>query len=174
MASGDRTLKMVLEVKSGVLEENLTIVEDTGGGGTKNVNHKKLHKRATKKEFRDSMKDQSKFAFTELADPDHHTVIMREIGPHDEISFFCFEEFRISFYPHPDVIEEGDAPDGPFTKGGAEFTFDTARDLGGGSRPDKFQAGPYAVASKAKNQKFWKFLIVTDSGLTLDPCIITE
>jgi len=174
VANGDRTLTMLLEVRNGVLDENLTIVEDTGGGGTKNVNFKKLQKRGTKVDFRDAMKDPSKFAFTDLANPDHPTIVMRETGPHDEISFFCFEGFVISFQPHPDVIEEGDAPDGPFINGGVEFTVDTARDLGGAPRPDKFQAGPYAVATKAKNQRFWKFLILTTSGLTIDPCIITE
>jgi hypothetical protein len=178
VANGDRIVKMLLEVTGGVLEENLTIEEEIAGGNRKNIPHKKLQKRTTKREFRENMKDPSKFEFTELADPDHPTIIVRESpggGVHDEISFFHFEGFRIAFQPHPDVIEEFEtAPDGPFTKGGNVLLADTAVDQGGGASPEKFKAGPYRVAPSAKNQKFWKFLIITDSGLTLDPCIVTE
>jgi hypothetical protein len=172
---------MLLEVTGGVLEENLTIEEDVGLPTKKQIPHKKLQRRATKREFRDNMKDPSKFEFTEIADPDHPTIIMRESpggGAHDEVSFFHFEGFRIAFQPHPDVIEEFEtAPDGPFTNtGGSVLLADTAVDQnpGGGADPKKFKAGPYRVAASAKNQKFWKFLIITNSGLTLDPCIVTE
>jgi hypothetical protein len=174
MAKGDRTFSMLLEVKNGALEENLTVEEEDTGGIKKKIRHQKLLKRTTKKDYRDYMKDPSKFAYTHIANPDHPTIAMRESGPHDEVSFYCFEKFVISFQPHPDVIEDGDAPDGPFTKGGVEFTMDTAKDQGAPPRPDRYKAGPYAVATKASNQKFWKFLIVTDSGLTMDPCIVTE
>jgi hypothetical protein len=178
MPKGDRIFSMILEVKSGVLIENLIATEDDGTG-PKAFPHKKLHKRATKVDARNLMKDPSKFAISELGDSNHPTIIMRETpgaGAHDEVSFYHFEGFTVFFNPHPEVIEENESsPEGPYTNGGGTVvTFEAATDQGGAPRVDKFKAGPYHVAANAKNQKFWKFSIVTASGLTLDPCIIIE
>jgi hypothetical protein len=176
MARGDRTFNMLLEVRNGLLDETLTVLEEDQNANRNPIRHQKLHKRASKREFRDMMKDPSKFAISDMADPNHPTIIAREGGGfRDEVNFLCFESFTIFFEGHPDVIEDpANSPDGPFTSGGAVITSDTAVDQGGAARPDKFKAGPYRVAGNARNQKFWKFFVVTVSGLTLDPCIIIE
>jgi hypothetical protein len=174
MAEGDRIFKVVLEVHDGVLEEHVELKEDNGSGGTVTKPQKKLHKRETKKKFRDLMKDPSKFAASELADSNHPTVIMRE-GKNDTVTFFHFEGFTIFFQPHPDIIEENAAaPDGPLKNSmGNVVTSEAAVDTGIAG-PERFKAGPYKPASDSDEQLFWKFVVVTASGRLLDPCIITE
>lgn len=176
---GDRILTMLLEVKNGVLEETLTVTEEDTGPVKKPIPPKKTHKRLSKQSFREAMKDPSKFPQHEVADPDHPTIVLRENpggGVHDEVSFYHFEAFSIAFGPHPDVIEDtANLTDGPFTNSASTVVkFEAAADTGGPAGPMKFVAGPYKVATGAKNQAFWKFTVLTASGLKLDPCIIID
>jgi hypothetical protein len=177
MAKGDRNLTMLLEVKNGALVETLTVLEEDQSQNKKPIKHQKTNRRQPKMAFRDAMIDPSKFLQSDLADPNHPTIVLRESGQNgkDDVTFYHFEAFTIAFGPHPEVFGDlGQSPDGPFTNSGNNVvTFEASVDTGIPG-PQQFKAGPYKAATNAKNQAFWKFTVVTVSGLKLDPCIIID
>jgi hypothetical protein len=174
-----RKFEVLLDQDAGTLKETVSAKDvNTANNNEENIEVKKLKKRDIKLTYRQSMKDPTKFSQTHMADADHPTLIIRR-GAQDEVNFFCFEEFVISVGRDPNIEDEPTGSDVPFTKrvgaNDVTWTFDVSTDLGGGAPTAKrFKAGPYKVAADADQQRFYKFSILTKSGITLDPDIVTE
>ena len=179
MAIGDRTFKVLLEVISGVLTETVSAQVEGPGGVLNPLPIKKLKRRQMRVDYRSAMKDPSRFPQTDIADINHPTLVLRRPGGGggpgaDSVTFAHLEEFVVTLQRDPEILEDGGDPEGPFTAGGNVFTFALGQIIAAAPANERFQAGPFAVHVDSHNQKFWKFSVVTKSGLKLDPCIIID
>jgi len=161
-----------------------SLIEDVvgnDGGPMTPAALKKLKKREMRMNYRSVMKDPSRFAQTHMADLGHKSVVMRRAA-NDEVTFFCFESFVITFSRDPEVEEEFDTPITPFVTppgggGGVPVFGATAVGPAGAAQPaDKqFSAGPFRAHPNAEAQRFYKFSVQTGpSNLSLDPDIVIE
>jgi hypothetical protein len=170
MAAKNFKVKIVNEL--GTLHDELSALD--GGNPVPIQDLKKLKSKIVKKEYRSDLKDITRYPKTHLADPTHLVLRMKK-GGGDDVVFVCFEPFTILFTRDPEVDDDPDAPDAPFRNSanqeviGAVSQFNGANPAG-----EQHVAGPFTVNTDASKQHFYKFSVQTLSGLSLDPCIITE
>jgi hypothetical protein len=138
--------------------------------------------RKVKTDYRNAMKDPSRYHQTHMADPDHPTIVMKT---NEDISFFHSVAFTVGFMPDPEVEPEVDAVICPFEKqssgggggGGGGFTKfnepQKAEDTGA-SGTKRFKAGPFRMTADGQAQKFYKFIVWTAEGELIDPDIVFE
>jgi hypothetical protein len=162
-----------------------SLIEDVSavdGGPMTPAALRKLKKREMRMNYRAVMKDQTRFAQTHMADLGHKSVVMRR-GANDDVTFFCFESFVITFARDPEVEEEFDTPMTPFVTapggggGGGDPVFGVTASgpIAANPADKRFSAGPFRAHPNAEGQRFYKFsLQTTPSNLSLDPDIIIE
>jgi hypothetical protein len=151
--------------------------EISGKEGANPISHgdlKKLKRKELKKKYRENMKDLSRYSKSHMADSSHLALVMKKNNS-DDVVFVCFEPFMISFIRDPEVDDDPDGPDAPFVDGDGTATVVAAsRFKGSNPAGEQFEAGPFKVNADADKQLFYKYSVYTVSGLSLDPCIITE
>jgi hypothetical protein len=135
---------------------------------------KKVKTRALKAEYKASMKHPTRYPETHMADNDHAPLFVRKL---DNITFYHHVPFRLLLGRDPEIEEDFSSDDSPFlnASGCPVLQIDASPNMAlPAGDPKKFFAGPFTRNPQAKDQKFYKFSVVTAEFLTLDPDIIID
>jgi hypothetical protein len=166
-------VKLVTSQDGTTIEEVVSATENNG-----QVNVRGLKTRDRKIAFKNAMKDPTKFDKTNMGDPGHATVFLQSQG-NDTLEFVYSEPFLVTISRDPDIIEDPSGPNEALTKKDnnqdVPWIFDVA--TANGNNPpqgEEFKAGPYKVNTNAPNQKYYKYSVLTKSGLAVDPDLVVE
>ena len=168
-----KTFKVKFKEHHDTLEEIVSARENNS-----DVKVNKLKTRDRKLHYKNSMKDSSRFSQTQMSHADHPTLFLQS-GNNDTLEFFYSEEFLIFITRDPEIEDDPSGPKEALTKrdnnNDVPWIYDVARANPNNPQPgEEFIAGPYKVNAGAPNQRYYKYSILTKSGLSLDPDIVVE